>query len=113
MTTYSFPVIQGEKTGKRLRDMRKGKGIKVATVCAYMGGISEQAVYKWERGACLPTIDNLLALSHLYQVRMEDLLVYEEAEMVSYYFIQKNCSKIHLQSAVNFRTVYDYACTAA
>lgn len=53
MTTYNFPVIQGEKTGKRLRDMRKGKGIKVATVCAYMGGISEQAVYKWERGGSL------------------------------------------------------------
>ena len=62
----------------------------MATVCAYIGGISEQAVYKWERGAYLPTIDKLLALSHLYQVRMEDLLVYEEAEMVSYYFIQKN-----------------------
>ena len=66
MTTTSFPVIQIEKTGKRLRNMRKEKGIRVAAVCEYMGGISEQAVYKWERGECLPTIDNLLALSHLY-----------------------------------------------
>ena len=113
MTTYSFPVIQGEMTGKRLRDTRKGKGIKVATVCAYMGGISEQAVYKWERGACLPTIDNLLALSHLYHVQMEDLLVFEETEMVSYYFAEKNCSEIYLQLAEEFETVSDYACTAA
>ena len=83
MTTTSFPVIQIEKTGERLRNMRKENGIRVAAVCEYMGGISEQAVYKWERGACLPTIDNLLALSHLYHVQMEDLLVYEEAEMAS------------------------------
>lgn len=52
--------------------MRKENGIRVAALCEYMGGISEQAVYKWERGACLPTIDNLLALSHLYHVQMED-----------------------------------------
>lgn len=86
MMTYSFPVIQGEKTGKRLKDMRKARGIKVAVICEYMGGLSEQAIYKWERGACLPTIDNLLALSHLYNVPMEELLVYEEAEIASYFF---------------------------
>ena len=56
MTTISFPVIQIEKTGKRLRNMRKENGIRVAALCEYMGGISEQAVYKWERGACLPTM---------------------------------------------------------
>ena len=86
MTNYCYPVIQEEMTGKRLRDVRKARGLKVSAVCAYMGGISEQAVYKWERGACLPTLDNLLALSHLYHVRMDELLVYKEAQMASYYF---------------------------
>ncbi len=65
--------------------MRKERGIKVAAICEYMGGLSEQAIYKWERGACLPTIDNLLALSHLYRVPMEELLVFEEAETASYF----------------------------
>ena len=32
MTTTSFPVIQIEKTGKRLRNMRKENGIRVAAV---------------------------------------------------------------------------------
>ena len=106
MTTISFPVIQIEKTGKRLRNMRKENGIRVTALCEYMGGISEQAVYKWERGACLPTIDNLLALSHLYHVRMEDLLVYEEAEMASSCFGREYRGDIS-------GTVSDYACTAA
>lgn len=82
------------------------KGIRVAALCEYMGGISEQAVYKWERGACLPTIDNLLALSHLYHVQMEDLLVYEEAEMASSCFISEYRGDIS-------GTVSGYACTAA
>lgn len=106
MTTTSFPVIQIEKTGKRLRNMRKENGIRVAAVCEYMGGISEQAVYKWERGACLPTIDNLLALSHLYHVQMEDLLVYEEAEMASSCFLR-------MYRGNTSDTVFGYACTAA
>ena len=106
MTTISFPVIQIEKTGKRLRNMRKENGIRVAALCEYMGGISEQAVYKWERGACLPTIDNLLALSHLYHVQMEDLLVYEEAEMASSCFVSEYRGDIS-------GTVSGYACTAA
>lgn len=106
MTTTSFPVIQIEKTGKRLRNMRKENGIRVAAVCEYMGGISEQAVYKWERGACLPTIDNLLALSHLYHVHMEDLLVYEEAEMASSCFLR-------MYRGNTSDTVSGYACTAA
>lgn len=61
--------------------------MKVSTICEFLGGISEQAVYKWERGASLPSIDNLLALSHLYHVSMEELLVYEEVEMTSYFFV--------------------------
>ena len=81
--TYSIPVIQGELTGKKLKTIRKEKKITVAVVCEYMGGISEQAVYKWERGASLPTLDNLLALSHLYHVKMEELLVYKEAVLAS------------------------------
>ena len=82
--TYIFPVIQEVKTGKKLKEMRMKNGIKVSSVCKSMGGISAQAVYKWERGDGLPTIDNLLALSILYNARMEDLLVYERTEISEY-----------------------------
>lgn len=93
MTTYNYPVIQGELTGQRLKSLRKRKGIKVPAVCAYMGGISEQAVYKWERGACLPTIENLLALSRLYEVQIEDLLVYEEVNVTSFFVLFQSSAK--------------------
>ena len=42
MTTTSFPVIQIEKTGKRLRNMRKENGIRVA---ALMNKANKQKCY--------------------------------------------------------------------
>ena len=51
-------------------------------------------------------IDNLLALSHLYHVQMEDLLVYEEAEMASSCFLR-------MYRGNTSDTVSGYACTAA
>ena len=99
MTTYTFPVIQGSKTGKKLKELRKKKGYKVAAICDCMGGISEQAVYKWERGDALPSIDNLLALSCLYRVPMEELLVYEETEMVSFNLRKNKMSPAHACTA--------------
>lgn len=39
-----------------------------------MGFDSEQAVYKWQRGASLPTVDNLYALSKLFGTTMDNIL---------------------------------------
>jgi transcriptional regulator with XRE-family HTH domain len=36
--------------------------------------VSTQAVSKWERGQTVPTIDNLLALSDLYNLSLDELV---------------------------------------
>lgn len=41
------------------------------------GFASPQAVYKWQKGQTLPTIDNLLALSVIFKVKIEDILIIE------------------------------------
>ena len=38
-------------------------------------GISAAAVCKWQKGQTLPSIDNLLILSVIWNVRMDDLIV--------------------------------------
>ena len=48
-----YPVIDLQETGKRIRALRKERRLSVRTVCEFMGGISPQAVYKWEAGICL------------------------------------------------------------
>lgn len=76
---FVYPVIQLPETGRRLKAIRCLRGLSVNQVSELLGGISVQAVYKWERGESIPSTDNLVALSHLYKVNMEELLVYKEA----------------------------------
>ena len=76
-----FPVINLSATGRRIERSRKAAGLTVRDVQTYFGFEYPQAVYKWQHGECLPSVDNLLALSRLLQVPMEDLLVYEDQEV--------------------------------
>ena len=43
-------------------------------------GVSRQAVSRWETGAAMPSAENLLCLSRLYGVPMDELIRGEEAE---------------------------------
>ena len=61
-------------TGLKIKETRKRRKITVAQICDHPGLYSEQAVYKWQRGESLPTIDNLVALSELLEVTMDELV---------------------------------------
>ena len=37
-------------------------------------GVSRQAVAKWERGDCLPDIENVIALADLYEITVDSLV---------------------------------------
>lgn len=37
-------------------------------------GVSRQAVAKWERGECLPDIENVIALADLYEITIDALV---------------------------------------
>lgn len=76
-----FPVIDLTETGRQIEKSRKAAGLSVKDVQAYFGFEYPQAVYKWQHGECLPSVDNLLALSRLLGTPMEDLLVYEDQEV--------------------------------
>lgn len=62
-------------TGANLRSIRKKHKLKADDVRRFMELESVQSIYKWEQGKCFPTADNLMALSHLYEVSPEQLLV--------------------------------------
>lgn len=80
----SYPVIDMAATGQRIRKLRQEKGIKVTEISQYMGFTEPQAVYKWQRGESLPSLDNLYALSRILETTMEDILVGDD-EMSSRY----------------------------
>ena len=80
-TQTAFPVIDLVGTGRSIGLHRRDAGLTVRDLQTYFGFEYPQAIYKWQHGECLPSVDNLLALARLLQVSMEDLLVYEDQEV--------------------------------
>ena len=67
-------TIDMKGTGNKIRDMRKKTGMTIKQIQDACG-ISAAAVCKWQNGQALPSIDNLLILSVLWNVKMDDLVV--------------------------------------
>ena len=59
--TISFPVINLKGTGSNIEKCRRDAGLSVRDLQTYFGFEYPQAIYKWQHGECLPTVDNLLA----------------------------------------------------
>lgn len=70
-----FPTIDLEATGRQIVRLRKEKGLTVRDMQRYFGFDAPQAIYKWQKGLTLPSVDNLYALSRLLEVPMERILV--------------------------------------
>ena len=75
MEMKHFPTINLEATGKHIAELRKERGLSVKDLQNYFGFDAPQAIYKWQSGTTLPSVDNLLALSALLEVPMESILV--------------------------------------
>lgn len=72
----NYPVIDPVATGARINTFRMNRGLSVASLKEYFGLSTTNAIYKWLKGESLPTLDNFLALSILFGVSMNDLIVY-------------------------------------
>lgn len=70
-----MPVIDMELTGRNIERLRKENNMTVRDLQECFGFETPQAIYKWQRGVALPTIDNLLYLAMLFGVRIEDILI--------------------------------------
>ena len=69
-----FPTIDKKKTGIHLRRIMDERGMSVKDVQQYLGLGSVQSVYHWLNGLSMPTVDNLYALSELFQIPVDDML---------------------------------------
>lgn len=69
-----IPTINMKATGIRLKRIMKMYGFTVKDVQQYLGLGSVQSVYHWLNGISLPTVDNLYALSELFQMPMDELV---------------------------------------
>lgn len=75
------PVIDLQSTGTKIRFLRKKSGYTVRDIQLIFGFEYPQAVYAWEQGKSIPTIDNLLILSKLFGVAIEDIVMTRNVEI--------------------------------
>ena len=69
------PTIDMVKTGQNIVDLRKQKGLSVKDLQMIFEFETPQAIYKLQKGAALPTIDNLVILAAVFKVTIDDILV--------------------------------------
>ena len=75
MRYVDFPVIDPVATGKNILSLRKEKGLSVRDLQEFFGFEEPQAIYRWQYGKTLPSVDNLYALSAVLDVPIERILV--------------------------------------
>ena len=80
MTGFDFPVIDLTATGANIRRLRISLKLTVRDLQEYFGFTEPRVIYKWQKGECLPTVDNLFALSKLFGVPMDQILVQRTAK---------------------------------
>ena len=80
---FNIPTVDLIATGKNIEKLRKEAGYSVKELQEIFGFGTPQAIYKWQHGTALPTVDNLVLLSAIFKVSIDEILVVEQCVSVS------------------------------
>lgn len=78
-----IPTIDMVKTGQNITRLRQQAGLSVKELQDIFGFATPQAIYKWQQGATIPTVDNLVVLASVFHVHLDDILVLESESKIS------------------------------
>ena len=93
---HVYPMIDLRSTGQRIKELREQRGISVKQLQSFLGFEQPQAIYKWQRGECLPTFDNMYAIACYFNVKIDDILVGNRQEFFLRKFILLIAEKLFL-----------------
>ncbi len=79
-----IPVIDMTATGINITRLRIKAGLTVKDVQDIFGFSTPQAIYKWQRGTALPTVDNLAVLAAIFGVKIDDILIVQERGQIRF-----------------------------
>lgn len=71
----TIPAIDMEATGENIVRLRKEAGLTVRDLQEMFGFATPQAIYKWQQGTAMPTLDNLVILAVVFSVPIDDILI--------------------------------------
>lgn len=67
--------INMEATGNNIARMRRLKGITIRQIQEEMGFNTPQAIYKWQNGTTLPSLENLVVLAEMFETTISEIVV--------------------------------------
>ena len=70
-----MPNINMDKTGENIKKLRLNSGLSVKEIQNIFGFGTPNAIYKWQKGNSLPTVDNLVVLAKIFKCSIDDILV--------------------------------------
>ena len=71
----AIPTINMAATGMNITRLRKSAGLSVRDLAGILGFATPQAVYKWQNGVTMPTLDNLVVLAAIFNVTMDQIII--------------------------------------
>ena len=69
-----YPIIDKMKTGAKIKLFMEQNGYTVKDIQEYLGLACVQSIYHWLDGSSLPSVDNLYALSELFNTSIDDMI---------------------------------------
>lgn len=78
----TIPAIDMVATGRNIMKLRKAAGLSVREIQNIFGFTTPQAIYKWQHGTAMPTIDNLVVLAAVLDVTIDEILVVQREDIV-------------------------------
>jgi transcriptional regulator with XRE-family HTH domain len=65
-------------SGQNIKQLVTQHNFNISDIQEALGFNTPQAIYKWYRGESMPTIDNLILLSELFNCSIDDIVVIKE-----------------------------------
>ena len=69
-----YATLNHEATGQKIKQIMKEKNLTVGDIQDYLDFQAVQGIYRWFQGRSMPSLDNLYALSKLFQVPIDEIL---------------------------------------
>lgn len=76
----SLLVINKSETAENIKRLMRENAVTPRELQPFLGLANVQSVYHWLSGRSLPSIDNLVLLSHLWNIPINDILRCNEIE---------------------------------
>lgn len=70
----NVPTINMIETGRNIVKLREKTGLSVRALQEIFGFATPNAIYKWQKGLAMPTVDNLIILAAIFGVSVDDII---------------------------------------